>query len=76
MNLIDYSHTTIEWAEPRFWAHERDARDYRDGRDIEPVDNLVTQAIGREFARSEEMIALTINLKQTVVDDVELTIEV
>jgi hypothetical protein len=55
-----YSHTTFDIWEPTIWANERDARDHRDGReDVEPLDDPITQAIGRIFAEENELLTAT-----------------
>ena len=73
-----YTHTTIEYAEPRIWNHPRDYRDAQDGRaDVGPNDNPLTQAIASTMARKGEMLSATIHLTDEVeVSNVELTIQV
>ena len=55
-----YTHTTFDIYEPTIWAHERDARDLNDGReDIEPLNDPLTQSIGRVLAEKNVWLTAT-----------------
>lgn len=62
-----YSHTTVEYADPdsiNVWRHERDKRDAEEGRDVEPLDDPVTNAILQQLIVADEWLSLTVHLNK------------
>lgn len=77
--MIEYSHTTVDWAQPNVWPHERDKRDAEEGReDVAPVDDPITEAIAHRYAIEEKLLSITVHCEATVVEEspVEVTVNV
>lgn len=59
----EYTHTTIEYAEPNIWRHPRDATDAKDGMDVEPLDDPISEALATEFAMSENLLSIVTHVE-------------